>query len=87
MEVFEVIKKRRSIRKYKGVPVEEDKINKIIEAAILAPSDKLSSFRNRINSFFIPKSLDNLIKCGRINKIKGKFATLLEIKPILTLTI
>ena len=38
MEVFEVIKKRRSIRKYKDIPVEEDKINKIIEAAILAPS-------------------------------------------------
>jgi len=46
---------------------------------------ELSSFRNKINSFFIPKSLDNLIKGGRINKIKGKFASLLEIKPILTL--
>lgn len=46
---------------------------------------ELSNFRNKINSFFIPKSLDNLIKGGRINKIKGKFATLLEIKPILTL--
>ena len=38
MEVFEVIKKRRSIRNYKDIPVEEDKINKIIEAALLAPS-------------------------------------------------
>ncbi len=38
MEVFEVIKKRRSIRNYKDIPVEEDKIIKIIEAAILAPS-------------------------------------------------
>jgi len=46
---------------------------------------ELSSFRNKINSFFIPKSLDNLIKGGRINKIKGKFANLLEIKPVLTI--
>jgi DegV family protein with EDD domain len=46
---------------------------------------ELSSFRNKVNSFFIPKSLDNLIKGGRINKIKGKLATFLEIKPILTL--
>jgi nitroreductase len=38
MEVFEAIKKRRSIRKYKDTPVEKDKINKIIEAALLAPS-------------------------------------------------
>jgi len=46
---------------------------------------ELSSFRNKVTAFFIPKSLDNLIKGGRINKIKGKLATLLEIKPILTL--
>jgi DegV family protein with EDD domain len=46
---------------------------------------ELTIFRNKINSFFIPKSLDNLIKGGRINKIKGKFASLIEIKPILTL--
>ena len=46
---------------------------------------ELDVFRNKINSFFIPKSLVNLIKGGRINKIKGKFATILEIKPILTL--
>jgi len=46
---------------------------------------ELGVLRNKINSFFIPKSMDNLIKGGRINKIKGKFATILEIKPILTL--
>jgi DegV family protein with EDD domain len=46
---------------------------------------ELTIFRNKINAFFIPKSLDNLIKGGRISKIKGKFANLLEIKPILTL--
>ena len=46
---------------------------------------ELGVLRNKINSFFIPKSLVNLIKGGRINKIKGKFATIMEIKPILTL--
>ena len=46
---------------------------------------ELRAFRNRVNSFFIPRSLENLIKGGRINKMKGMFANLLEVKPILTL--
>lgn len=46
---------------------------------------EIHAFREKIFSFFMPKSLDNLIKGGRINKIKGKLATVLEIKPILTL--
>jgi nitroreductase len=37
-EVFETIKKRRSIRKYIDKPVEGEKLDKIIEAARLAPS-------------------------------------------------
>lgn len=37
-KVFEIIEKRRSIRKYKDKPVEKAKIKKIIEAARLAPS-------------------------------------------------
>lgn len=47
--------------------------------------DEISQFRKKIFSFFIPKSLDNLIKGGRINKISGRLATVLDIKPILTL--
>ena len=38
MSVFETILKRRSIRKFKDTPVEDDKIKKILEAAIWAPS-------------------------------------------------
>ncbi len=38
MDVFEAIKKRRSVRSYLDKPVEEDKLSKIIEAARLAPS-------------------------------------------------
>lgn len=36
--VFEIIKKRRSIRRFKNIPVEDYKIVKLIEAASLAPS-------------------------------------------------
>ncbi|MGB9856517.1 MAG: nitroreductase family protein [Dictyoglomaceae bacterium] len=38
MEVFEAIKKRRSIRNYLDKDVEEEKLLKILEAARLAPS-------------------------------------------------
>lgn len=38
MDVFEAISKRRSIRRYKDTPVEEDKLGKILEAARIAPS-------------------------------------------------
>jgi len=38
MDVFEAIKKRRSIRSYLSKPVEEEKLSKILEAARLAPS-------------------------------------------------
>jgi nitroreductase len=38
MELFEVIRKRRSIRKYQQKPVENDKLEKILEAANQAPS-------------------------------------------------
>ncbi len=38
MDVFEVIKKRRSIRKYKPEPVANEDLKKILEAGRLAPS-------------------------------------------------
>lgn len=38
MDVFEVIKSRRSIRKYLEAPVESEKLGKILEAGSLAPS-------------------------------------------------
>ncbi|HEH6920806.1 TPA: nitroreductase family protein, partial [Clostridioides difficile] len=34
------LKKRRSIRKYKDVEVEKEKLDKILKAALLAPSSK-----------------------------------------------
>ncbi len=38
MDVFEAIEKRRSIRKYEATPVRQEKLEKILEAARLAPS-------------------------------------------------
>ncbi|OQA22374.1 MAG: DegV domain-containing protein [Actinobacteria bacterium ADurb.Bin346] len=47
--------------------------------------EDINNSRKKINAFFIPRSMENLIKGGRVSKIKGKMATLLEIKPILTI--
>jgi nitroreductase len=38
MDVFEAIKKRKSVRAYQDKPVEEEKVLKILEAARMAPS-------------------------------------------------
>ncbi|MHA1443530.1 MAG: nitroreductase family protein, partial [Candidatus Hodarchaeales archaeon] len=38
MKALELLKSRRSIRKYQSTPVEEEKIQKCLEAAQWAPS-------------------------------------------------
>ncbi|MDK2877355.1 MAG: hypothetical protein PWR06_71 [Thermoanaerobacteraceae bacterium] len=38
METFDLIKQRHSVRSYKSDPVEQEKIDKILEAARLAPT-------------------------------------------------
>ena len=40
MDIFQVFRDRRSIRKYKETPVEREKIEQVLEAARLAPSWK-----------------------------------------------
>jgi nitroreductase len=40
MDIFQVIRDRRSIRKYKDIPVERAKIEQVLDAARLAPSWK-----------------------------------------------
>ncbi|KAF0221808.1 MAG: hypothetical protein FD174_139 [Geobacteraceae bacterium] len=40
MDIFQVIRDRRSIRKYKDTPVEWEKIKQLLDAARLAPSWK-----------------------------------------------
>ena len=38
MNIYDIMKQRRSIRSYKPDPVEEEKLTRILEAARLAPS-------------------------------------------------
>lgn len=38
MDLYEVMKQRRSIRKFKSTPVEDDKLNRIFNAIQIAPS-------------------------------------------------
>ena len=38
MDIYEIMKKRRSVRSYKSEPVEEEKLKRILEAALAAPS-------------------------------------------------
>ncbi len=40
MDIFQVFRDRRSIRKYKDTPVEREKIEQVLDAARLAPSWK-----------------------------------------------
>ncbi len=40
MNIYEAIQKRRSIRRYKPDTIPEDKLNRLLEAARLAPSGK-----------------------------------------------
>lgn len=38
MDVMSAIRQRRSVRKYKDIPIEEEKINNVLEAGRLAPT-------------------------------------------------
>jgi len=57
MVLLEVFKKRRSIRKYKSLPVEKEKLINVLEAARLAPSAA-----NRQPWYFIVVDNENIKK-------------------------
>jgi DegV family protein with EDD domain len=65
----------------------------VLKAARLAAEDKskedilrsINDLKTKINVLFVPSTLEYLKKGGRIGKAKGLIASLLEIKPILTL--
>lgn len=40
MELLELLQKRRSIRKYTGEHIPEDKLERILQAGLLAPSSR-----------------------------------------------
>ena len=65
----------------------------ILKAARLASEDKpkeeiletINDLKSKIHTLFIPRTLEYLLKGGRIGRAKGLIASLLEIKPVLTL--
>ncbi|PRX17468.1 DegV family protein with EDD domain [Orenia metallireducens] len=61
------------------------KVNELAEQGLkeLEIIDRVDSYIQQMKTFFLLESLDNLIKSGRMNKVKGKLASLLSIKPIL----
>jgi DegV family protein with EDD domain len=48
--------------------------------------DEVESMMKRVKAFILPKTLENLARGGRIGKARSLLASLLDIKPILTLT-
>ncbi len=44
---------------------------------------KVNEYINEMKTFFVLESLENLIKAGRMSKLKGKLASVLSIKPIM----
>lgn len=48
--------------------------------------DEVNRMINKVKAFILPKTLENLARGGRIGKARSLVASLLDIKPILTLT-
>jgi len=45
--------------------------------------EKVNEYIDEMKTMFVLDSLDNLIKAGRLNKVKGKIASFFNIKPIM----
>lgn len=67
--MIETLKKRRSIRKYKDIPVEQDKIDNIIKAALLAPTGK----NKKPWEFIVVTDNTILNKLGNVKPKGGQF--------------
>jgi DegV family protein with EDD domain len=61
------------------------KIGELIEAKLGREEiiKKVEKYIEEMQTLFVLDSLDNLIKAGRMGKLKGEFASFLNIKPIL----
>lgn len=73
METRDAIFKRRSIRKYKSTPVEDEKITALIEAADAAPS----ACNKRPLHFYViknPEILERLSESGRFTSFSSPIA-------------
>lgn len=62
--------------KIKELIDENNSIKEIVE--------HVDNYINELKTIFVLENLDNLIKNGRMNRLKGKFAQFLHIKPILS---
>lgn len=64
---MEVIKKRRSIREFNGLPVKAEEINKLLEAAMQAPSAN----NEKPWEFIVVRDKDMLEKLAKVNPYAG----------------
>ncbi|HKL75218.1 MAG TPA: DegV family protein [Halanaerobiales bacterium] len=61
------------------------KIGELVEKGLEKNNiiEKVDNYINEMKTMFVLDSLDNLIKAGRMSKVKGKLASFFNIKPIL----
>jgi len=61
------------------------KLHKLLEAKVQKSEiiSKIESFIREMKTYFVLDNLDNLVKNGRLSKIKGKLISVLHIKPIM----
>ena len=71
MEFREVVKKRRSTRRYTGKPVEVEKLREAMELALLAPSSKNTRSTRLM-------AVTNLEKVHALGRLRDWGASLLE---------
>ena len=61
MELIEIMRRRRSIRKYTGEAVPEEKLQKVLQAGLLAPTSR----GKRPWEFYVVKAKETLEKLSR----------------------
>lgn len=61
------------------------KLGELIESGLKRDEiiEKAEKYIDEMNTLFVLDSLDNLIKAGRMGKLKGKLASFFNIKPVL----
>lgn len=80
-QFYQIVEKRRSIRKYKTTPIPKDVINRILAAGLMAPSGK-----NRQNWRFIViqgQKLDDYLKLSQKSWLSIKDVLKSRLKPSL----
>ena len=69
MELLDVMKQRRSVRSYKDEPLNEADLDKILEAALLAPT----SMNRKPCTFYAVTDKETLKKISQVKKAGGTF--------------